>query len=65
MGSRREYMYTRAGQLADPSLGTELTGQVPDEDVAIRSVSIASDGGTLVAGNDLVSCLLRFGQSSL
>ena len=28
---------------------------VPDEDVAIRSVSIASDGGTLVAGNDLVS----------
>ena len=32
-----------------------LTTQVPDEDVAIRSVSIASDGGTLVAGNDLVS----------
>lgn len=28
---------------------------VPDEEVAIRSVSIASDGGMLVAGNDLVS----------
>ncbi|EIW72401.1 G protein beta subunit-like [Tremella mesenterica] len=29
---------------------------VPDEDVAIRSVTIASDGGTLVAGNDLGMC---------
>jgi len=27
---------------------------VPDEDVAIRTVTIASDGGTLVAGNDQV-----------
>lgn len=27
---------------------------VPDEDVAIRTVTIASDGGTLVAGNDNV-----------
>jgi WD40 repeat protein len=27
---------------------------VPDEDVAIRTVTIASDGGTLVAGNDHV-----------
>lgn len=26
---------------------------VPDEDTAIRSISIASDGGTLIAGNDL------------
>jgi G protein beta subunit-like protein len=31
---------------------------VPDEEVAIRSVSIASDGGMLVAGNDLVSLCL-------
>lgn len=30
---------------------------VPCEDVPIRSVSIASDGGTLVAGNDKVSRL--------
>lgn len=29
---------------------------VPDEDVAIRSVTIASDGATLVAGNDLGMC---------
>ena len=28
---------------------------VPDEDVAIRTITIASDGGTLVAGNDHVS----------
>lgn len=27
---------------------------VPDEDVAIRTITIASDGGTLVAGNDHV-----------
>ena len=28
---------------------------VPDEDWAVRTVTIASDGGTLVAGNDRVS----------
>lgn len=38
------------------SVRTWLTGQVPDEDVAIRSVSISSDGATLVAGNDLGMC---------
>jgi G protein beta subunit-like protein len=30
---------------------------VPDEDVAIRTVTIASDGGTLVAGNDQVGLM--------
>lgn len=32
---------------------------VPDEDVAIRTVTIASDGGTLVAGNDHVGPAVR------
>jgi G protein beta subunit-like protein len=37
---------------------------VPDEDVAIRTVTIASDGGTLVAGNDHVSDISMAGLTS-
>ncbi|CAD6575329.1 MAG: TOR complex subunit lst8, partial [Tremellales sp. Tagirdzhanova-0007] len=37
---------------------------VPDEDVAIRSVTIASDGATLVAGNDLGMCYVWKIQSA-
>ena len=37
---------------------------VPDEDVAIRTVTIASDGGTLVAGNDQVGRMATLALTS-